>query len=394
LLARAVDERVVLKRLSIAAGIALVLLLGARFTRTEIAARAWVQRRSELERLALAPETLRRPWEVRYAALERAASGSKRLDELRESPHRPQVAWSGGARALDEVEALWVAAAETEHVGLDSILRELRALPVEELAWHGEPVQLLYLREVVDFLCARAWRATSEGDHAAAARGYGDALRLAQATDGGSLIGTMIRYACQGIVLRSMRAALAFGLSPRELRASAAPVLAAWTYDPKRAERGIRGEITAFLAELGPRAPDHPLEALRQFRTIDEALALARMPLANSPWGGEASESPVPDGPIHWHAGVRQLHAFHAAGNVALTALAVAAHREARGAWPATLAELADLSAEDARDPLTGAPLPYARSAEGVRIGPAAWLERLEPSDDPEGSPFLWTLRE
>jgi len=381
------------RRLLIACGIALALVLAARWTRLELAERAWTKRRAELTQLALPPETLRRPWEVRYEALQRRASDSERFDELLESPHRPEVAWSGGARPLDEFEALWVAAAETEHVGLDSILRELRALPVDELAWHGEPVKLLTLREVVDFLCARAWLAVGRGDHAAAARDYGDALRLAQATDGASLIGTMIRYACQGIVLRSMRGALALGLSPGELRAAVAPVLAAWAYDPARAERGIRGEITAFLAEVGPRAPDHPLDALRQLRTIDEALTLARLPLASSPWGGEASESPVPDGPIHWHAGVRQLHAFHAAGNVALTALAVAAHRETRGAWPATLAELTDLPAEHALDPLTGAALPCALTAEGARIGPAAWAERVEASDDLGSSLFFWGLR-
>ncbi|HEX6884174.1 MAG TPA: hypothetical protein VF530_12410 [Planctomycetota bacterium] len=387
------------RRLLIASGIALVLVLGARWARVELAERAWTKRRAELAQLALPPETLRRPWEVRYEALAQRVAGAQRFDELLESPHRPQVAWgSGEPRALDEFETLWVAAARDEYAGLDSILRELRALPPEELAWHGEAVKLLFLREVVNFLCARAWLAVDAGGFAEAVQHHGDALRLAQATDAASLIGTMVRYAAQTIVLRSVRGALVRGVPAGELRATLAPVLATWAYDPARAERGLRGELTAFLEQVGEATPDDPLDALRQFRPIEEALALARAPLASTPWGrGEPGTGPTArdDGRLqHWDVGVRQLHAFHAAGNVALTALAVAAHRERHAAWPATLADVADLPREHALDPLTGAPLAYALTADGVRIGPAAWGERVESWDDVDASPFVWTLSE
>lgn len=388
-----------LRRLLIVAGIALVLVLGARFALGELAERAWEKRRAELATLALPPETLRRPWEVRYEALEQVLATSERFRAIVDSTHRPEVAWGGESpRPLDEFEELWVAAAAEELTGLESILRELRGLPLDELVWHGDAVRLSFLREAVDFLCARAWLAAGHGDDAAAARGYADALRLAEATDERSLIGTILRYACQvNLALVSARAALELGLSAQALREATEPLLAGWAYAPARAELGVRVEITAFLEAAGDGTPDDPLAALRYFGTIDEALALARGPLESTPWAQpilpKAADASGLAPLVQWTTGVRQLHAFHSAGNVALTALAVAAHREEHGAWPATLGELDDLPVEQALDPLTRAPLPYALTPDGARLGPAAWVERVEGGDDVDQLPFVWTLR-
>ena len=118
----------------------------------------------------------------------------------------------------------------------------------------------------------------------------------------------------------------------------------------------------------------------------------AHAPLASTPWAAVGTAPTGSDDIKAWRSGVRQLHAFHAAGNVALTALAVAAHREGHGDWPATLADVADLPREQALDPLTGAPLAYRLTSTGARIGPAAWGERVEIPADLDASPFVWTL--
>jgi hypothetical protein len=331
---------------------------------------------------------------VRFEALERSLLASDAFREVQDSPHRPAVAWGDGEpRPIDAFEELWIAAAEVELVGLESVLRELRSLATEDLVWHGSAVELRILREIVGVLCARAWRAARAGDHATAARAFADALRLAEATDARSQLGTMIRYVVQANALCSARGALALGLSPRELRAALAPLLAGWNYDPARGELTIRAEVAGFLADTGERAPDDPAEALRLFAGVDEALALARKPLARSGFGQEAPHAPDP-GLDAWLHGVRRLHALQAVGNVAQTALAVAAHHESHGAWPSTLAEVTDLRRELALDPLQGTPLRYELTDGGVRIGPAAWAERVEPMRDLAASPFVWTLRQ
>src|SRR5262249_26831177 len=94
-----------------------------------------------------------------------------------------------------------------------------------------------------------------------------------------------------------------------------------------------------------------------------------------------------------WSAGLLYLHARHSRRNVALTALAVAAHEELYGALPRSLPEVADLAPEQGLDPLTGEPLRYERTENGARIRPAAWAERVEHEKPGEDSLFVWTLR-
>src|SRR5262249_27226257 len=97
--------------------------------------------------------------------------------------------------------------------------------------------------------------------------------------------------------------------------------------------------------------------------------------------------------PQCWIGFALQLHGLHAARNVALTALAVAAFREEHGAFPASLSELGEMPPERAQDPLTGRPLPYSLTDAGARVGPAAWAERVDVPEQLDESLYVWTLR-
>jgi len=386
----------VIKRLLLVGGLGLVLVCVARFALLEVSERRWERRRQELLALALVQPELQRPWEVRVAEFQerlRSSPGFRALGDGR----KPYAALgSDEPRALNDLERAWIVAAEQECTGLDEILAELRGRPIAELEWHGPTASLRVQRELANILCARAWVALEAGDGAGATRAYADALRLLRATDDGGSMGGMIQLACDGKVLRSLRAALAFGLSPAQARAELVPLLAELAYSPERAERAIRRDL-APVVDLTTRAeePWQPLYALEFHAGVEQAIPLVHGPLQELLRVRDEPEAHCSaGGPRGWIGFALRLHEFHARGNVALTALAVAAFREAHGEYPESLGEVEDLPREQALDPLTGTELPYTRTAVGARIGPCAWARSAgtEEPGDAEGELYSWTL--
>jgi hypothetical protein len=248
------------------------------------------------------------------------------------------------------------------------------------------------LREVTSALCARAWLACEDADDVAATRAYADALRLSRATDDGTQLGCMIHTVCDGIVLRSLRSALAFGLAPAFARAELAPLLDGWPYD---AEHTLRRELSsvADLTRLdGDSTP--PSEALGLYAGVEAGLALVRGPVAELVRAHALPDDDRnPRSPRKWLHAALSLHQFRSEQRVALTALAVASFRERHERFPASLAEVDDLPREQTLDPLTGAPLPYALVEGLARIGPAAWGEQVDVPSRLDDSLYIWSLR-
>lgn len=373
-----------IRRILVIGSIGLALAGGARFALSELAERAWEQRKQELLGRALFQPEARRPWEVRFEALQERMQGSPRIREITHSPYRPHVAWgSGEPRWLNAFEKVWAESVCGELAGLDSVLKDLRALRPEDLRWHGATAKLLSLRECTNALCARAWIALEKGDHEAVARAYADSLRLARATDDGTSIGAAVRWACEGIALRSLRSALDLGASAAELRVALAPLLADWAYAPERGERCIRRDL-AFLADFHPGAGEFA-SARAWLEPVEQAFELAQESAATT--RGERG-----GGQDGWTTGIEVLHERHAVRNVVLTALAVAESRAQHDAWPATLTAIDDLPAEHALD-TGGAPLAYSVDASGAHIGPASSFGRSSAWAG-EGEPLhAWTLR-
>lgn len=386
------------KRLLVLATVGLALVGGSYYGLRELTARAWEARRAKLVALAEAGPTARRPWEFAFEALGTRVVG-ERYGTLTDSPHRPYVAWGEGTpRELTPEERLWVEAAWSELDGLERILDEVRRLDPTRANWGGECAKLLVLREATNLLAARAWLALEEGDHARAAATYADALRLAAATDEGTSFAAMTRLACEWIVLDSTRSALAFGLEARAARAELAPLLATMAYDPARAERTLRRELS-YLSRVETGECRNAADALGYYAPLERALELARAPLHETPWaklplvlaGGKASEPFDGRDEELWNLGTRTLHERAARARVASVALEVAEFGARAGRWPATLAEL-DSAPEGRRDELAGAQLPYWTDGSRARIGPATWGERVDRWERLEESPYLWEL--
>lgn len=386
-----------LRRLLLIAGIGLALVLGARLALAELTERAWAARRERLLELALFQPELRRPWELRFESLSERLHASPRFEEIARSPYRPNHAWDGPRpRPLDEFQRVWLESLWGELMGLDGMLAGLRMLPLEDLVWNGPTQRLRVMRELTNGLCGRAWLALEAGDTPGALQAYADALRLARATDAGSTFSTMVRGTSEHIVLVSLRSAVALGLAPDAALDELAPLLEAWAYSPERAERVIRRDLS-FMQEDEELAED-PRSALAYFAELEEALEIARQPLDSSLWSTQHGPMAARTGAgdeekRQWSLATWHLHSQHSRRNVALTALAVAAHRARHGTFPRALAELTDLAPEAALDPLTGKPLPYSSGGESARIGPAAWGVREDVYEDLDGSPYVWTLR-
>jgi hypothetical protein len=378
------------RRLTIAVAVLLTLVLGAYVGRRAWYERAWQERRGQLLDMALFPGTLRRPWEIRLQGLHERVRTSPRMTEITASPHRPVVTIGDGPpRKLTAAERVWVESLWNELVGLDGVLTQLRSLELDELAWHGESMRSSVAREMTTALCASAWLALEEDDDAGALACWADALRLARATDDGTTLSLITRATSERTVLGAVRAALGFGLSPLAALTELAPLLADWEYTGERAEQRIRRDLASLADTLeGEDELGDPGHALAHCRPVEAALSLASEPAATFVARG------LRDGPERqWTVAMQQLHARHAERNVALTALAVAAFREEHGALPASLADLPPRAAELALDPLTGEPLPYARTETGARVGPAAWGTRVDRWSDEERSPYAWRVR-
>lgn len=382
------------RRLLVLGTLGLLLAGGARYALSELSARAWSKRKGELLELALFQPELRRPWEVRLQSALDCVKASPRFDELCTSSHKPFVALGEGEpRALSELEKVWVSAAENEFVALEPLLTTLRKQALTELEWHGPVLSLGVLREVSNALCARAWLALESHDDEAAARAYADALRLTRATDDGTSLGCMIHAACDDIVLRALRSALALGLAPTAARAELAPLLDGWAYD---AEHALRRDLS-FVADTtqldGEATP--PTEALKDYAGVQSGLALVRGPVEELLrfHARPEDEQQANVATAKWTVAAMTLHQLRAKRAVALVALAVAAFHERHARFPASLAELEDLPAAQTLDPLTGAPLAYALDDAGARVGPAAWGERVDVTSHPDDSPYVWTLR-
>ncbi len=389
-----------IKRILVIGSLGLAVAGGARFALVEMTERRWERRREELLGMAVFPPAERRPWEVRFESLAERVASSPRVDEILDSPYRPFVCLGDGEpRALDDFERVWVEGLWNELFGLEGILAELRRLAPEDLQWHGETQKFLTLRVFVHALCGRAWRAAEAGDSGSAAQAWADALRLARATCDGTTTGTVVRFGCDELVLRSLRAALVLGTSPGALEAALAPLLADWAYVPEDAEHVIRRDLAAVAGgEPGGSDGLDPAEALRWLAPVERAIELAHAPIEAVARLGEepvaARDAAAPrDGLWLLSTPVSYLHARHAQRNVALTAFSVAAFRERHGEYPAALSELDGLAPDLALDPLTGAPLAYARDASGAYVGPAAWGTRVDVRADPDASLYAWWLR-
>jgi len=382
-----------IRRLLVLGTLGLLVAGGARYALSELSERAWQKRKGELLALALFQPELRRPWEVRLESALNCVKGSPRFDELCTSGHKPFVAFGEGEpRALGEMEKVWLMAAEGEFAPLEPLLATLRKQPLAELEWHGPTMSLMVLREVVNALCARAWLAHEDGDDLAAARAYADALRLTRATDDGTQLGCILHATCDGIVLRALGAALAFGLSPTTARAELAPLLDGWAYDAEHTLRRDLSLVTDLTQCDGESTP--PREALGLYADVEAGLALVRGPVEELV-RVRAQPADDRDARAHrkWALAAMSLHQIESERSVALTALAVASFRERYERFPTALSEMDDLPREQTLDPLTGAPLPYALVDEGARVGPAAWGERVDVSSHAGDSPYVWTLR-
>lgn len=381
------------RRLLVLGTLGLLVAGGARYALSALSERAWEKRKHELLELALFQPELRRPWEVRLQSALDCVKASPHFGELCDSTHKPFVAVGEGApRALDELEKVWLMAAESEFAPLEPLLATLKKQPLAELEWHGPVMSLMVLREVTNALCARAWLAHEDGGDDAAARAYADALRLTRATDDGTQLGCLIHATCDGILLRALGSALAFGLSPTVARAELAPLLDGWAYDAEHTLRRDLSLVTDLTQCDGESTP--PREALGLYADVEAGLALVRGPVEELV-RANAQPADIQDArsPRKWTYAAMTLHQLESKRNVALTALAVASFRERRERFPTALSELEDQPREQTLDPLTGAPLPYALVDEGARVGPAAWGERVDVSSHAGDSPYVWTLR-
>lgn len=342
---------------------------------------AWEERLSELRPLALHGSAERLSWELLFEALHERTSGSERFDVLTYAPHRSLVIGMAEPRFLEPLERRSLEDMGSELAGLDEILAELRALPLEELGWHGEECpKLLLTREISISLCGRAWLALEERDERRALDAWTDALRLARALDDGTAVGTSIRGFSEGFVLGSVRSALALGLRASLARQELLPFYGDWGRVRARAAHAIRRDLSSLWSPESLEWLGGPAEALAWCRGVEEALVRAREP---SRAFFETYE-PVMD---RQRFVIAELHRRHAWRNVAFSALAVAAHRETSGRFPATLAAIAELEPEMRLDPWTGTDLRYEVTSSEARIGPPAGGDFRSPVF------AVWTLR-
>jgi hypothetical protein len=382
------------RRILILSAIVVLLAVGAILTVRARSSEAWDARRAVLEEMAIHPPASKRPWEVRFDALQARLRGATRFDEIARSSHHPSAAWSvEEPRPFNDLERIWTEAIWNELSGLDSILESVRRLSEGDAKGSGALKSwLMVSRDFTNALCARAWLAVESGDRVRALQDWRDALLLARATDEGTSMGAFVRIASEGIVLRSIRSALRLGVSAVDVSNVLTPLLEGLAFDPERAERAIRRDLS-FLesaVEDNDLAGGGPNFALAFFKGVESALETARGDIQDSPWAAMERDTLADN---HWDFATQAMHSMHSHANVALTALAVAAHRDKHGAFPASLAEVEDLPAEHSYDPLRGAPLPYTLTEDGARIGPAAWVERVQPGRDPDSTLFVWTLR-
>lgn len=376
-----------IRRILVIGSVGLVLVGAGRLALEELTERRWEQRRAELLELAILPTSARRPWEVRFESLSERVQSSPRFDEIVDSSYRPYPALGNGeARVLNEFERLWLETMWGELAGLDGVLSALRPLPLDELSWHGEATpRLLLARELTNALCGRAWLALEGEDLAGAVRAWTDALRLARALDDGTIIGTIVRGSSENIVLRSVRSGLELGASASTLRAELLPFYQDWGNVAVRAEHAIRRDLS-LLTEL-PAELDDPEQALGFCRGVEEAIERARGPAAQIIREERNDEHATASA---WRQITLHLHDLHARRNVAFTALAVAAHREQHGVFPAALADLA-LEPEFTLDPRSGTELPYSSGNFEAQVGPPSWAEAYTDPESP--SVYSWTLR-
>ena len=331
--------------------------------------RAWQERRLELDALALPSSQVRLCWELEFEALNERSLASAIFSELVNSPHRANLAWSwADPRPLDELQRQWLDALWSELTGLEDILAAIRSLPLEELGWHGECPKMMLTREITHALCARAWLALEDQDVPAAILAWTDALRLARALDDGSTWGTIIRGISELIVLDSVRSGLALGAPAALVRAELLPFYQEWGEVAVRGERAIRRDLSLLARAEDEGELEGPEETLEFCGGVEDALARTHEPAQEFFREGESHLRRIRANP--WIMIVDHLHMLHARRNVAFTAIAVAAHREQHGAFPATLAEIAELESELKIDPRSGEELPYELSDSRARIGP------------------------
>ena len=234
------------------------------------------------------------------------------------------------------------------------------------------------------------FHALSRPDDRDAIAGLGTAMDLARICDTGVMIGLLLRGGLEAEVLEVTHDLLEGGVaSATHLREVLEPRFARSARSgkmrgPIEAERRILCDsFDAFLGEepvcagfSGDFVPVLELVNSMEEARVNGDLA-PRDYLAHARRVEERGESSIYE--EYFRSRQFQL-AILEMGRIEL---ALAAYRESQGAWPETLAELEDLFPEGRpRDPHTGSDFPYARSEEGIALGPPAIGELNERGDE------------
>lgn len=259
------------------------------------------------------------------------------------------------------------------------------------------------LRGCVQLLCADAVVACSRGDAERAAEQLGRALDLVWIADDGSLVGLAARRPTEATVLTALQLVLAEPeLDPAPLVEALGPRLSRHVH-PERGHDALRSELELVIAsaeKAGRRTFSMKDVLLGSERSLVGAGALSELLdgylQLYELWSGpclaeqEMLECVELDHPITRlsvtnavtclagdHVGQRRLE-------LARLALAVHAHRAARGAWPASLHELEGAwEGDEPEDPCGRGTFVYAPSDRGWTLG----LDAGPPARDPHALP-------
>ncbi len=335
-----------------------------------------------------------------HGALEKLRD--EETEELREALRNAMdhSAWSDDTRA--ELEGV-IASAAPLLADLETVLASEACGEVlsANVPTSGRRPRLMSCRDAVHLLTGRAL--LEAGDPAKAdlaALHFAQALDFARVVEDGSLIGFMVAEALHSMVLHSVHTALeSEGLDPRPLQAALEPRLAALS-DVGRLDRALRGDGAEFLRliETGTEAEvmGSSASSLRDWwwrpffystmtdwaDAYEEALGVARRPpheifaLARDPDWDEGDD--VLFAPKYLTSvGTAQIG--HARLELARAALVLELHRLEHGEWPE---RLADVDLELPRDPHTRRAFHYHKRDSGMQLGPAAWYERAELTNE------------
>jgi len=268
-------------------------------------------------------------------------------------------------------------------------------------------------RNWTNLLVTRALHDAGRGEWEATGRRIAQALDLASLRDPRTPVGASIRVSCEAIAIGALRLVLAGeDADPATLRAALEPALAR-AGDPRLAGAAVAGELARWSDE-GRAIPRRCLdrctwlgrpphfawaqgELAAYTEVVEEALRLARgQPCSALDAGGRLVLAHTSIEHEAYAAKTCLEIGLLAQSRVALAriALAASAHRQARGAAPARLEELAYLfGGELPRDPCSKLPLGYESREEEIVVGPPAFAA-VRALDAVQASALLlrWSL--